>query len=87
MNYNYNYKVNTRNLEFEACADAMDALDVMLKAINHFLSAYDTASEKVVIPVDVISPDQVLSLVSIRDSIEEMEKKVLVDLEELRKDV
>lgn len=84
---NYNYKVNTRNLEFEACSDAWDALDDMCAALNHFLSAYDTASAKVVIPVDVISPDQVLSLVTIRDSLEEMEKKVTLDINELRKDV
>lgn len=84
---NYNYKVNTRNLEFEACSDAWDALDDMAAALNHFLSAYDAATAKVVIPVDVISPDQVLSLVSIRDAVEEMEKKITLDINELRKDV
>lgn len=84
---NYNYKVNTRNLEFEACSDAWDALDDMNDSINAFLSAYDRATAKVVIPADVISPDQVLSLVSIRDALEKMQDKIKTDLEELRKDV
>ena len=84
---NYNYKVNTRNLEFEACSDAWDALDDMNDSINAFLSAYDRATEKDVIPADVISPDQVLSLVSIRDELEKMQDNVKTDLEELRKDV
>lgn len=83
---NYNYKLNTRILTLEACSDAWDALDDMCAALNRFLSSYDTASARVVIPVDVISPDQVLSLVSIRDAIEEMEKKVTLDINELRKD-
>lgn len=84
---NYNYKVNTRNLEFEACSDAWDALDNMCDSINAFLIDYDRATAKVVIPADVISPDQVLSLVSIRDELEKMQNKVKTDLEELRKDV
>lgn len=84
---NYNYKVNTRNLEFEACSDAWDALDDMNDSINAFLISYDRATAKVVIPADVISPDQVLSLVSIRDELEKMQNKVKTDLEELRKDV
>ena len=84
---NYNYKVNTRNLEFEACSEAWDALDDMNDSINAFLSAYDRATTKVVIPADVISPDQVLSLVSIRDELEKMQDKIKTDLEELRKDV
>lgn len=84
---NYNYKLNTRILELEACSDAWDALDDMSSALNHFLSAYDTASAKVVIPADVISPDQVLSLVSMRDEVEKMQDKVKTDLEELGKDV
>lgn len=84
---NYNYKVNTRNLEFEACSEAWDALDDMNDSINGFLSAYDRASAKVVIPSEVISPDQVLTLCSIRDEVERMQDKIKTDLEELRKDV
>lgn len=84
---NYNYKVNTRNLEFEACSEAWDALDDMTDSLNAFLIDYDRATAKVVIPADVISPDQVLSLVSIRDELEKMQDKVKTDLEELRKDV
>ena len=84
---NYNYKVNTRKIELESCSDSIAALQRMILGLDTFLSSYDRASEKVVFPVDVISPDQVLSLVSIRDELEKMHDKLNADLKELGKDV
>lgn len=84
---NYSYKVNTRKLELESCSDAWTALDEMSSGINTFLAGYDEAIRKVVVPVEVISPDQILTLVSIRDEVEKMQNKIRADLDELRKDV